>query len=173
MKAKLLSFLLSIGIISIFAAGVFSQTKFKNPNVEYLFDLPTDSWKMTVKPSKYSPNVEYVYKFKKNGHLQIRKMKVKKDSLYSEIIKEEEQKLQFVPGYVAGKQENFNGNYKGRVFNYEYVKSGRPMSGRFYFMRATPTTVYILRFKGRKASLKTIRNETDSIVRTFSLKKAK
>lgn len=173
MKSKLLSLLFFAGIVSIFAVSAFSQTEFRDSNVEYTFDLPEDNWKMTVKPSEYSPNVEFVYNFKNEGHLQIRKMKVEEDALYSEIIRDEEQKLQFVPGYVAGKEENFRGAFSGRVFNYEYVSSGRPMSGRFYFLKADQTTIYVLRFTGLKDSLRTIRNQTDSIARTFALKKGK
>ncbi len=173
MKAKTLSLLFLVGMMSFFVVSASAQMEFKNPNVEYTFDLPEDSWKMTVKPKEYSQNVEFVYKFKKEGHLQIRKMKVDEDALYSEIIRKEEQKLQFVPGYVAGKEENFRGVFNGRVFNYEYVRSGRPMSGRFYFLKADTTTVYVLRFTGLKDSLRTIRNQTDSIARTFALKKGK
>ncbi|NNF00539.1 MAG: hypothetical protein HKN25_16090 [Pyrinomonadaceae bacterium] len=170
MKAKILSLLFLSGMMSFFAVSATAQNKFSDPNVEYTFGLPEDEWKMTVKPSEYSPNVEFVYNYKKEGHLQIRRLKVEEDALFSEIIREEEQKLQFVPGYVAGKEENFRGAFSGRVFNYEFVRSGRPMSGRFYFLRAEPTKIYILRFTGLKDSLRAIRNQTDSIARTFSIK---
>ena len=170
MKQKRLSFLLSIGIITLFAISAFAQTAFKDKNVEYTFILPEEEWKMTVKPSEYSPNVEYVYKFKREGHLKIRKMKIEKDALFSEIIREEEEKLQFKPGYVAGKEENFNGAFRGRVFNFEFVRSGRNMSGRYYFLRADETTVYVVKFTALKGKLRPIRNQTDSIARTFKLK---
>ena len=174
MKAKKLSLFFLLGILFLFAVSGFSQSKFSNPNVEYTFELPEDDWKMTVKPSEYSPNVEYVYKYKKDGHLKIRKMKIKEDTLYSEIIREEEQKLQFVPGYVAGKEENFSGAaFNGRIFNYEYVRSGRPMSGRFYFLKANPTTIFVLRFTGLKDSLRSLLNQTDWIARSFDVKKGK
>ena len=89
----------------------------------------------------------------------------------TDIIQDEEQKkLQFLPGFVAGKQETFSGRIKGAVFNYEYVASGRNMSGRFYFLRANDTTLYMLRFTGQKDSLRSLRNQTDSIARTFAVK---
>lgn len=174
MKFTKLSFLFSLSII-VFATAfsAFAQKDFNNPNVEYTFKLPSDAWKMTVEPSEYSPNVEFVYKYKKDGHFEIRKLKVSKDSLFGEIIREEEQKLQFKPGYVARKEENFRGAYSGRIFNYEYVRSGRSMSGRFYFLRTDSTTVYLFRFTGLKEKLLQIRNESDSVVRTFKLKKQK
>jgi hypothetical protein len=86
------------------------------------------------------------------------------------MIREEEQKLQFVPGYVAGREENFKGAFSGKVFNYEFVRSGRNMSGRFYFLKAAGDTVYVLRFTGEKNSLLSLRNETDLIARTFKVK---
>ncbi len=173
MNKRKLSLVVSIGFILVFAFSAFAQSDFSDPNVEYTFSLPEDAWKMTVKPSSMSPNVEYVYKYRKDGHLEVRKMTVKEDDLFSEMIREEEQKLQFLPGYVAGKEQNFRGAFSGKVFNFEYVRSGRPMSGRFYFLKTAPTTVYVLRFRGLKDKLRTIRNQTDSIARTFNIKKDK
>ena len=88
-------------------------------------------------------------------------------------IRDSEQSLQFQPGYVAGKQEEFKGSLGGKVFNYEYINSGRNMSGRFYFLKADDKTVYVLRFTGQRDKLRSVRNQTDSIARTFSLKKSK
>ena len=74
---------------------------------------------------------------------------------------------------LRGKEENFKGALNGRVFNYEFIRSGRNMSGRFYFLRSGLTTVYIVRFTGRKDKLRSIRNQTDYIARTFTLKETK
>ena len=71
---------------------------------------------------------------------------------------------------MAGKEEAFSGSLKGKVFNYEYVRSGKPMSGRFYYLKSDATTVYILRFTGLQEKLRFIRNQVDSIARTFKLK---
>ena len=57
----------------------------------------------------------------------------------------------------------------GSVFNFEFVRNGRPMSGRFYFLKANDNTVYVLRFMGYRDRLRSIRNQTDSIGRTFTL----
>ncbi len=45
------------------------------------------------------------------------------------------------------------------------------MIGRFYFLKAGDNTVYVLRFTGFRDKLRSIRNQTDSIARTFALKK--
>jgi hypothetical protein len=155
------------------AAGLFlsvavaAQNKtFSDPNVEYTFEIPEANWIMTNK----SPNVEYVYNDKKDGHFEVRKLIVKSGEMMADVIRDEEQKLQFLPGYVAGKEENFQGAYNGRIFNFEYVRSSLNMVGRYYFLKANDTTVYVLRFSGKRDKLRSIRNETDLISRTFKLK---
>ena len=170
---KLHKFLVSLAIGLLFAVSAFAQNNtFTDPNVDYTFDLPEAVWKMTVKPSEIKPNVEYVYGDKSDGHLEIRKLTVKSDEILSDTIANEERKLQFLQGYVAGKEEQFRGSLTGKVFNYEFVRSARNMSGRFYFLKADDTTVYVLRFTGERDKLRAIRNQTDSIARTFEIKKS-
>jgi len=174
MKTRNLSFLFSVVVVFLMSTSAYAQSStFTDANAEYTFDLPQANWKMAVKPSATSPNVEYVYDERQKGHLEIRKQKLKSGVTLADIIRDEEQKLQFLPGYVAGKEEKFNGTFDGKVFNYEFVRAGRNMSGRFYFLKANDTTVYILRFVGVGDRLRSIRNQTDSIARTFDLKKSK
>lgn len=172
MKSVKFSVLFTFSFVLLLAVSAFAQsTTFSNENVEYTFDLPNDTWKIIAPPSKMNPNVEYVYGDRSGGHLEIRKLTVKTDDLMSDIIADEEQRLKFIQGYVAGKEENFAGNLRGTVFNFEYVRSGRNMSGRYYFLKTNPTTVYLLKFSGMKDKLITIRNQIDSIARSFELKK--
>ncbi len=171
MKRQKQAFLFSIALTLAFAAALFAQDqKFTDPNVDYSFDLPDAKWKMTVKPSATSPNVEYVYGDRSQGHLEIRRLNVAKDAILTDVIRDEEQKQQFRPGFVAGKKESFAGHLRGEIFNFEYVAAGRSMSGRFYLLRANPTTVYVLRFNGPNNALRSIQNQTDSIARTFAVK---
>jgi hypothetical protein len=166
--------ILFLAAFSLFvAASVFAQNgTFSDPSVEYTFDLPEPAWKMTVKPSTTSPNVEYVYNDRRDGHLEVRKLTVTKNDILADVIREEESKLQFRPGFVSGKEENFAGNYRGTVFNFEFVQAGRNMSGRFYFLNAGDNAIYVLRFTGERDKLKSIRNQTDSIARTFQVKRS-
>jgi len=171
MKLKNITLLYSICITALFALTAFGQDgMFSDGSVDYSFTLPDAKWKMTVKPSATSPNVEYVYGDRTDGHLEVRKLTVAKDAVLTDVIQDEEQKLQFRPGFVAGKEENFLGRLRGSAFNFEYVAAGRSMAGRFYFLRANATTVYLVRFTGLKDTLRSIRNQTDSIARTFTLK---
>lgn len=167
MKLNRFSIVLTIVAGLFMTAAAAAQNKvFSDPNVEYTFEIPETNWTMTNK----TPNVEYVYGDKKDGHFEVRKLSVKSGEMMADIIRDEEQKLQFLPGYVAGKEENFRGAYDGRIFNFEYVRSSRNMSGRYYFLKANDTTVYVLRFSGDRDKLRSIRNETDLIARTFKLK---
>ncbi|NOT49619.1 MAG: hypothetical protein HOP17_17985 [Acidobacteria bacterium] len=167
-------FLVIFALIGGFAfpGTLAAQSSFSNSEVEYGFELPDDLWKMTVKPSATTPNVEYVYGDRTQGHLEVRKVNLPDKGVVSDIIKDEEQKLQFLPGYVAGKEEPFGGFLRGTAFNFEFVRAGRPMSGRFYFLKGGDKAVYILRFTGFRDKLRSIRNQTDQIARTFNVKKA-
>jgi len=164
--------LLSIcAFVLLGAVAASAQEVFSDANADYTFTLPDDKWRMTIKPSPTSPNVEYVYGDRTKGHLEIRKLDIGKNELIGELIHgSEESKLQFMRGYVAGKEENFAGKLRGMVYNFEFLKDGRAMSGRFYYLRSGDTAVYSLRFTGQKASLLSIQNQTDSIARTFALK---
>src|SRR5258708_25242165 len=171
MRSNKFSLIFLAAALFFTAFSAFAQDEvFSDPNVDYTFILPDAKWKMTVKPSATSPNVEYVYGDRRDGHLEIRKLTVGKDTILTDVIQDDEQKRQFLPGYVAGKEENFAGKLKGAVFNFEFVRAGSSMGGRYYFLRANNTTVYVLRFTGQKDDLRGIRNQTDSIARTFGVK---
>lgn len=174
MKSIKFPFPLSLLLCLFLAISTFAQSNaFSDANAEYVFDVPEANWKMTVKPSSLSPNVEYVYNDRRDGHLEVRKLTLKPGEMLSELVRDEEEKLQFLKGFVAGKEENFAGKLRGTVFNYEFVSSGRNMSGRFYFLKADDANVYVLRFTGMRDQLRSLRNQTDLIARTFEIKKAK
>src|SRR5690349_6606836 len=158
------------GLLTVVSVSGFAQSTFSDPSVDYTFMLPEGGWKMILKPSATSPNVEYVFNDRREAHMSVRKISIDKNAFLSDVIRDEEQKLQFQPGYVAGKEENFAGNLRGNVFNYEFVSSGRNMSGRIYFLKSGDTTIYLLRFTGERDRLKSLRNQTDSIARTFDIK---
>ena len=164
-------FLLSPILLALFAvSSAFGQLgSFSDPNVDYSFDIPDERWKMTAKPSATKPNVEYVFGDRNDGHLEVRKLALGKDAILADVVRDEELKLQFQPGFVAGKEENFAGRLRGTIYNFEFVRAGRPMAGRFYFLRANESTLYVLRFTGYRDKLRSIRNQTDSIGRTFRI----
>jgi hypothetical protein len=171
MKANKLFFVALALVVLMATSPTFAQIDlFSDPAVDYTFALPEAKWKMTVKPSATSPNVEYVYGDRSDGHLEVRRLTVPKDAILTDVVQDEEQKVQFRKGFVAGREENFQGKLRGAIYNFEFVAAGRNMSGRFYFLKANDTTVYVLRFTGEKDALRSLRNQTDSIARTFTVK---
>ncbi|HMO81611.1 MAG TPA: hypothetical protein PKD24_12550 [Pyrinomonadaceae bacterium] len=155
-------------LISVNAQG---NEVFSDPNVDYSFDVPDDRWKMTAKPSVTNPNVEFVFNDRLDGHLEVRKMTFARTVSMADILKEEEQKLQFMPGFVAGREENFGGHLNGAILNFEFIRAGRPMAGRYYYLRSGDS-VYVLRFSGMRDRLRSVRNQTDTIARTFRVRQA-
>ena len=171
MKKRQVSFVFVGLTVALAAASAFAQGgSFSDPNVDYSFDLPDGKWKMTNKPSSTNPNVEYVYGDRADGHLEIRKLTIGKNTVLTDVVRDDEQKRQFLPGYIAGREESFAGKQKGLIFNFEFVRSGANMAGRYYFLRANDTTVYVLRFTGQKDSMRSLRGQTDSIARSFSVR---
>jgi hypothetical protein len=88
----------------------------------------------------------------------------------SQVAERDQVNLRFLPGFVEGKEEKFNGRLDGVTVSYEFVRTGKPMLGRTYYLQADSRTVYALRFTGLRDKLSRIRNQTDLIARTFKLK---
>ena len=150
-------------------AAIGQSTTFSDPNVEFTFQIPEPKWKIVKTAS--AGRVEMVYGDRNDGHLEIRKMTFAASTPMEDIIRNQENSVQFKRDYVAGKQEHFNGKLSGSIFNFEYLESGRAMTGRYYILRSGDT-VYVLRFSGFQDSIRSIRPLTDSIARTFDIKKS-
>jgi len=168
MKLSRSSFVFGLLAGLLFAIPAFAQTRtFSDPNFEFTFEIPEERWKVVSK----TPNVNLVFATAKEGDLEIRKLTVPTNKAISDVMKSEEEKLFLRPGFVAGKDENFNGALRGAIYNFEYVNAGRPMSGRFYFLRSGEI-VYVLRFTAYTNNLRSLRTQTDLIARTFQVKKS-
>ncbi len=170
-RSIFMSLFVIVGALSV-GGTVWGQTEtFSSPEVEYTFEVPNERWKMTVKPSSTTPNVEFVFGDRNDGHLAVRRVNMPSRGVLSDLIKDEEQRLLFLNSFVAGKEEPFGGFLNGTIFNFEFVRAGRQMAGRFYFLRSGENHVYVLRFTGFRDSMRSIRNQTDLIARTFNVRK--
>ncbi|MEQ1761618.1 MAG: hypothetical protein ABL984_00600 [Pyrinomonadaceae bacterium] len=157
---------IAIAVFSFTAAATAqNRTTFSDPTVEFTFEIPDDKWKVVGKAP-----VNLVYTTANDGDLEIRKLTLAANRPLGELMKSEEVKLQFLRGFVAGKDENFSGALRGSVYNYEFVSAGRGKAGRFYYLR-NGDTVYVLRFTGYADKLRSLRTQTDMIARTFQIKK--
>jgi hypothetical protein len=148
-----------------------AQEVFTSDKVDYTVELPSPSWKVISESDAAHEHTEFVYGDRLDGYLQIRKEVVDAGTTPADLARrDQDQKLRFIPGFVEGKQEDFRGRLNGVTISYEFVKTGKPMSGRTYYLQADNRTIYTLRFTGLRDKLSRIRNQTDLIARTFRLK---
>lgn len=165
---RILKAILVTLVLALICTAGQAQEAFSNDRLEYVLELPSASWRMISEPDAA---IEFVNGDRLDGHLQIRKEVVDSGTSVSDLTRRDlDQKLRFLPGFVEGKTEKFSGRLSGQIVSYEYVRTGKPMLGRIYYLQADPRTIYALRFTGLKDKLARIRNQTDFIARNFRLK---
>ncbi|HET6973530.1 MAG TPA: hypothetical protein VFH96_05860 [Pyrinomonadaceae bacterium] len=161
---------LTLLLLVVAAQIVTAQQAYTHEKVEYTFDLPSPTWRSILEPDATHENPEFVYGDRLDGYLTIRKEFVDAGTTPSQLAERDAVKLRFLPGFVEGKEEAFNGRLDGITVSYEFVRTGKSMLGRTYYLQADSRTIYALRFTGLRDKLSRIRNQTDLIARTFKLK---
>lgn len=150
------------------AAG---QDGYTSNQGDYTLELPSGIWRVISEPDAAHEHSEFVYGDRLDGYLQVRKEVVDAGMTASDVAhRDRDQKFRFHPGFVEGKEEKFSGRLNGVTVSYEFIKTGKPMMGRIYYLQADNRTVYALRFTGLRDKLARIRNQTDLIARSFKLK---
>ena len=159
-------------LLALSCSLVCAQQVFTNDKVDYTIELPSTTWRVISEPDAAHEHVEFVYGDRLDGHLQIRKEVVDAGTTASDVAqRDRDQKFRFHPGFVEGKEEPpFSGRLNGVTVSYEFIKTGKPMMGRIYYLQADNRTIYALRFTGLRDKLARIRNQTDLIARSFKLK---
>jgi hypothetical protein len=158
-------------VIGLLAGAAFTQQLYSHDKVDYTFELPSPTWKTILEPDASHEHPEFVYGDRLDGYLTVRKEVVEAGTTPAQLAQRDmEQKLRFLPGFVEGKEEPFNGRLDGVTASYEFTRTGKVMSGRVYYLQADNRTIYALRFTGLRDKLTRIRNQTDVIARTFKLK---
>jgi hypothetical protein len=158
-------------LIGLMTPVALAQQLYTHANVDYSFELPSATWRAILEPDAAHEHPEFVYGDRLDGYLTIRKEVVEAATTPSQLAqRDQDLKLRFLPGFVQGKEEAFNGRLDGVTISYEFVRTGKPMLGRTYYLQADSRTIYALRFTGLKDKLGRIRNQTDLIARTFKLK---
>jgi hypothetical protein len=162
---------LSLVLIGLMMPATSAQQLYTHDKVEYSFELPSTTWRSITEPDAAHEHPEFVYGDRLDGYLTIRKEVVEAGTTPADFAqRDSDLKLRFLPGFVQGKQDPFNGRLDGVTMSYEFVRTGKPMIGRTYYLQADPRTIYALRFTGLRDKLNRIRNQTDLIARTFKLK---
>ena len=166
----LTAFLVFILLGASFVA-VSAQEARLSEQVGYSIELPSPLWRSIAEFDAVHERSEFVYGDRMDGYLQIRKEIIDAGMTASDVAqRDQDQKLRYIPGFVEGKQEPFSGRLNGVTASYEFTKAGKPMMGRIYYLQADNRTIYALRFTGLRDKLARIRNQTDSIARSFKLR---
>lgn len=169
MRILKLSLIVTLIAVSCSLAG--AQETFTNDNIPYILELPSGTWRAISEPDAAHEHLEFVNGDRLDGFLQIRKEIVDSGTTAADVAhRERDQKFRFFPGFLEVKEEKFSGRLNGVVATYEYVKTGKTMLGRVYYLQADSRTIYALRFTGLRDKLARIRNQTDLIARSFKLK---
>lgn len=162
---------LSLLLVTVMSSVVLGQEVYTHDKVDYSFEIPSPTWRAVSEPDAAHEHPEFVYGDRLDGYLTVRKEVVEAGTTPSELARRDlDQKLRFLPGFVEGKEERFNGRLDGVTISYEFTRTGKPMLGRTYYLQADNRTIYALRFTGLRDKLSRIRNQTDLIARTFKLK---
>jgi hypothetical protein len=168
---RLTIFLALAFVLALVSAAALAQQTFTSDNADYTLELPGERWRVTQEPDSLHEHAEFIYGDRNDGYLRIRKEVVEAGTTASDLSqRDQEQKLRFQTGYVEGKEEKFAGRLNGVTYAYEYTAGGKAMAGRIYYLQADNRTIYVLRFTGLRDKLQLIRNQTDSISRSFRLK---
>lgn len=152
----------------------FQTRRFTRDDIEYELDLPSSTWRAVSRLDVHQ-HPEFVKGTDRtNGYLRLRKILVNQPTTAAELFANDEKwELQRLPGYVVCSEcdgVNFEGKLSGAVFAYEYVAGGKVMYGRIYYLQVDKRTFYSLRFTVARDKLNAIRDEMDSIARSFRLK---
>lgn len=163
--------ILASTVLALSCSLTSAQQVFTSDKIDYTIELPTTAWRVISESGAAHEHVEFVYGDRLAGYLQIRKEIVDAETTASDLAsRDRDQKFRFHPGFVEGKEEPFSGRLNGVTASYEFIKTGKPMMGRVYYLQADNRTIYALRFTGLRDKLSRIRNQTDLIARTFKLK---
>lgn len=158
-------------LMAFMMPNALAQQLYTHEKVDYTFELPSATWRSIVEPDAANEHPEFVFGDRLDGYLTIRKEVVEAGTTPAEFAqRDQDLKLRFLPGFVQGKQDPFNGRLDGVTMSYEFVRTGKAMIGRTYYLQADNRTIYALRFTGLRDKLNRIRNQTDLIARTFKTK---
>lgn len=165
-----------IAVLLVTVSSVFAgqSRRFTRDNLEYVLDLPSTAWQVASRVDVHDHSDFSHGSDPTNGYLRLRKIFTNQPSTASEVFRQQEAwELRRLPGYVVCSEcdgVQFNGRLSATVFSYEYVIGGRAMYGRIYYFQIDQRAFYSLHFTVARDHLSTIREDMDSIARSFYLK---
>src|ERR1044072_1846889 len=131
-----------LALFALLPPAALAQQVYTSDKVDYSFEIPAATWRAIVEPDAAHQPPDFVYGDRLDGYLTIRKEVVDPNTGIADLIERDQVKLRFLPGFVEGKQEPFNGRLDGTTVSYEFVRTGKPMMGRTYYLHADNRTIY-------------------------------
>jgi hypothetical protein len=148
------------------AARAQTEQEFKDPTGQYKLVLYGDWRAVSYNDAVGRPKTEFVYRDRAVGLLKISKESLS-GQLADMVRQEEESQRIYRAGFERASSEPFGGGaLSGMRLSFYSTESGRQTANTFYFLQ-DKTSVYILRFTGKRGALDTIRNLTDQVARSF------
>jgi hypothetical protein len=163
--------LFTLGLVLAPVTASAQEYSYSSPKADFTVEFPSAAWRKVGEPDDVHQHTEFIYGDRNDGYLRIRK-EVLDDGvkLQDFAARDQDQRTRFLPGFVDGKQESFNGRLDGYTASYEFTQAGKAMAGRTYYLQGDSHTVYVLRFTGLRQKLAAIRNQTDYIARSLKAK---
>jgi len=166
-----------LALLALFVIGISAPAQnktFTRDGIEYALDLPSPAWRAVARVDVHK-HFEFINgDDDSNGYLRLRKKLVAPGTRAENIFTEDEKwEFRRLPGYVAcssGKGTDFTGRLSGTVFSYEYLDGANAMDGRIYYLQVDNRTFYVLHFTVASQKLRGLREQMDSIARSFRLK---
>src|SRR3954463_9579917 len=171
---RLLTVFFSICLLmtpAVLTRAAFQEYSYTSAKAEFTIDFPSGTWRKTGEPDDVHQHTEFIYGDRNDGYLRIRKEALTEGTSVRDFaLRDQDERTRFLPGFVNGKDEAFNGRLDGGTAFFEITQAGKPMVGRSYYLKVDAQTVYVLRFTGLRTKLLTIRNQTDAIARSLQAK---
>ncbi|MCS6803794.1 MAG: hypothetical protein RMM98_17440 [Acidobacteriota bacterium] len=143
--------------------------EFIHPDGRYAITLK-EGWEEVIsKDGAGNTVVDIIFENRERGVLRIRERRRDQDIAPQELAqRDQETSIRFRPGFVQGSIEPFNHKeYPGALLTFDFAYGGRPKTAFYYYLKIDANSYYMLQFEGHPQVLKTMRNRTDLMARSF------
>src|SRR5439155_10446577 len=88
----------------------FQEFSYTNPKAGFTIQFPSGTWRNVGEPDDVHQHTEFIYGDRNDGYLRIRKEPLDEGLTVQKFAeREQDQRTRFLPGFVDGKSEAFNG----------------------------------------------------------------
>jgi len=169
---RLSTWLTLVVVVLLVSSAVKTQTRtLTHKGRDYSLELPSAKWREIRVPGVAHESTEFRYGDEGLVRLRIRREFVDAGVLPSDLVlRRQRPDRAYLPGYVKGKDQNFDGRLNGAKYPYEYTLAGKLKAGLVYYLQADSRIIYRLEFIGPPKELWDLADQTDFIAQGFRLK---